>query len=198
MIHAPLCAAHCCHATSAFPGIVRSVRLAARGRRPGARRLQQLGQLEPVHAAAIPLHTALGPGLVGAGHGIGGAHQRQGAVAAIKANWATFFNAKTPLSRRVALLQNGQALSGVIKSQLSGSGFASQVTSKVTAVTLTGTNQASVVYSIYLAGQPALANSQGVSVYQDGVWKVGLVSLCGLLKVENAGKTAGLPAACKG
>jgi hypothetical protein len=121
-----------------------------------------------------------------------------GAVAAIKANWATFFSAKTPLSRRVALLQNGQALSGVIKSQLSGSGFASQVTSKVSAVTLTGTNQASVVYSIYLAGQPALANSQGVSVYQDGVWKVGLVSLCGLLKLENAGKTSGLPAACKG
>jgi hypothetical protein len=121
-----------------------------------------------------------------------------GAVAAIKANWATFFNAKTPLSRRVALLQNGQALSGVIKTQLSGSGFASQVTSKVSAVTLTGTDQASVIYSIYLAGQPALSNSHGVSVYQDGVWKVGLVSLCGLLKLENAGKTSGLPAACKG
>jgi hypothetical protein len=121
-----------------------------------------------------------------------------GAVAAIKANWATFFSAKTPLSRRVALLQNGQALSGVIKSQLSGSGFASQVTSKVSAVTLTGTNQASVIYSIYLAGQPALAGSHGVSVYQDGVWKVGLVSLCGLLKLENAGKTSGLPAACQG
>lgn len=121
-----------------------------------------------------------------------------GATAAIKKNWATFFNAKTPLSRRVALLQNGQELTNVIKSQLSGSGFASQVTSKVSKVTFTGTNQASVIYSIYLAGQPALSNQPGVSVYQDGVWKVGLASLCSLLKLEAGGKTSGLPAACKG
>jgi len=33
-------------------------------------------------------------------------------------------------------------------------------------------------------------------VYQDGSWKVGESSFCGLLILENGGKTTGLPAAC--
>ncbi len=87
-----------------------------------------------------------------------------GAVAAIKANWATFFNAKTPTSRRVALLQDGQTLAKVLKAQAKLT-LAATATSKVTSVSLTGTNQASVVYSILLGGQPALSNvgSRGVS-----------------------------------
>lgn len=120
-----------------------------------------------------------------------------GAISAIEANWATFFNAKTPLSRRLALLQDGQALAPVLKAQ-AGSTLALAATSKVSHVTLTGTTQAAVTYSILVGGQPALSNQSGVAVYQDGVWKVGLVSFCGLLKLENAGKASGLPAACKG
>jgi len=120
-----------------------------------------------------------------------------GAVAAIKSNWATFFNAKTSLAGRLALLQNGQALAPVIRAQ-SKNTLATTATSKVSSVTLTGTKQASVLYTIYVGGQPALKNKHGVAVYQDGVWKVGLVSFCGLLKLENAGSTAGLPSACKG
>jgi hypothetical protein len=120
-----------------------------------------------------------------------------GAVAAIKSNWATFFNAKTSLAGRLALLQNGQALAAVIKAQSKNS-LATTATSKVSKVTLTSTKQASVLYTIYVGGQPALKNKQGVAVYQDGVWKVGLVSFCGLLQLENAGSTAGLPSACKG
>jgi len=121
----------------------------------------------------------------------------QGAVAAIKANWATFFNASTSTSRRLALLQNGQALSAVIKAQ-SKNPLAASATSKVSQVTLTGTSQASVTYSIYVGGQAALKAQHGVAVYQGGVWKVGLVSFCGLLKLENAGKSTGLPSACNG
>ncbi len=121
----------------------------------------------------------------------------QGAIAAIKANWATFFNAKTSTSRRLALLQNGQVLAAVIKAQ-SKNPLAASATSKVSQVTLTGTNQASVTYSIYVGGQAALSGQHGVAVYQGGVWKVGLVSFCGLLKLENAGKSAGLPSACTG
>src|SRR5262249_23247141 len=120
-----------------------------------------------------------------------------GAVAAIKSNWATFFNAKTSLAGRLALLQNGQALAAVIKAQSKNS-LATTATSKVSSVTLTSAKQASVLYTIYVGGQPALKNKHGVAVYQDGVWKVGLVSFCGLLKLENAGSTAGLPPACKG
>jgi hypothetical protein len=120
-----------------------------------------------------------------------------GAVAAIKSNWATFFNAKTSLAGRLALLQNGQALAAVIRAQ-SKNTLATTATSKASNVTLTGAKQASVLYTIYVGGQPALKNKHGVAVYQDGVWKVGLVSFCGLLKLENAGSTAGLPSACKG
>jgi hypothetical protein len=120
-----------------------------------------------------------------------------GAVAAIKSNWATFFDAKTSLAGRLALLQNGQTLAALIRAQSKNS-LASTATSKVSSVTLTGTKQASVLYTIYVGGQPALKNKHGVAVYQDGVWKVGLVSFCGLLKLENAGSTAGLPSVCKG
>ncbi len=121
----------------------------------------------------------------------------QAAVSAIEANWATFFNAKTSTSRRLALLQNGQVLATVIKAQ-SKNPLAASATAKVSQVTLTGTNQASVTYSIYVGGQAALKGQHGVAVYQGGVWKVGLVSFCALLQLENAGKTSGLPAACKG
>jgi hypothetical protein len=120
-----------------------------------------------------------------------------GAVAAIKKNWTTFFSAKTPTKRRIGLLQDGNMLAKVIKAQ-SGSSLAAAASAKVSHVTLTGTNQASVMYSIYVGGQAALPNQSGVAVYQDGVWKVGLVSFCALLKIENAGKSSGLPAACKG
>jgi len=129
----------------------------------------------------------------------GGAEPTGGnaAVAVIKKNWVTFFNAKTPTSRRIALLQDGERLAAVLNTQ-SHSSLAASASAKVTHVTLTGTNQASVTYSIYVAGQNVLPNQQGVAVYQNGIWKVGLVSFCGLLKIENAGKSSGLPAACKG
>ena len=85
----------------------------------------------------------------------------------------------------------------MIKAQ-SKNPLAATATSKVSQVTLTGTSQASVTYSIFVGGQAALPGQHGVAVYQDGVWKVGLVSFCSLLKLENAGKSSGLPAACKG
>jgi hypothetical protein len=117
-----------------------------------------------------------------------------GATAAIEANWATFFNAKTPNSRRVQLLENGQDFAAILKAQ-STSTLARAATSKATAVSLTGTSQAAVTYTILIAGKPVLKGVHGVAVYQDGVWKVGATSFCGLLKEEG---TKGLPAACNG
>src|SRR5215470_15630371 len=76
-----------------------------------------------------------------------------GAVAAIESNWATFFNAKTPLARRLALLENGPQFTAVIKAQ-QGQGLAALATSKVSHVSLTGTDHASVTYTIYIAGHP--------------------------------------------
>ncbi len=120
-----------------------------------------------------------------------------GATKAIEANWATFFNAKTPTATRLKLLQNGAAFAPVIKAQ-EGSTLAEAASSKVTHVTLTGTSQASVTYEILVGGQPALSGRPGVAVYEDGIWKVGSASFCDLLKLENGGGSKGLPTACKG
>lgn len=100
------------------------------------------------------------------------------------------------MAKRVSLLQDGQTFQSIIKSQ-AGSGLAASATAKVTKVTMVSPTQAKVTYSILIGGQPALANQAGVAVLQDGTWKVGLASFCGLLAVENGGKTSGLPAACK-
>jgi len=54
-----------------------------------------------------------------------------------------------------------------------------------------------VKYDILLNGTPALTNQTGTAVQENGTWKVGVTSFCGLLTLENSGKTAGLPAACQ-
>jgi len=122
-----------------------------------------------------------------------------GATQAIETNWAKFFNAKTPVPQRIALLENGQKFAPVINAQASST-LARLATAKVTHVTLTGTSQASVTYSILIGGssKAGLPGQAGVAVYQNGVWKVGQTSFCGLLKLENGGKSKGLFPACKG
>lgn len=118
------------------------------------------------------------------------------AVAEITTNWEAFFSAKTPVSQRVSLLQDGSQFQSVIQSQ-AGSGLASQASAKVTKVTVTSPTQATVKYDILLNGTPALTNQTGTAVLDNGTWKVGVTSFCGLLTLENGGKTTGLPAACQ-
>jgi hypothetical protein len=114
----------------------------------------------------------------------------------IAANWVAFFSAKTPTSKRIALLQDGSTFATVIKSQ-AGGGLASSASAKVVKVTVTSPTQAAVKYDILVGGQPALSNRTGVAVKEGGTWKVGVASFCGLLVLENGGKTSGLPSACK-
>jgi hypothetical protein len=111
----------------------------------------------------------------------------------IAANWTAFFSPKTPVDKRVSLLQNGSTFASVIRAQASSS-LASEASAQVTKVTVTSPTQATVIYTVLLAGTPALSNQKGVAVYQDGTWKVGLASFCGLLTLENSGKT---PSVCK-
>ncbi len=94
------------------------------------------------------------------------------------------------------LLQNGQLFEPIITAQ-AGSVLASSATSKVSKVTLVSATQAKVIYAILVGGTPMLSNQTGVAVYQNGTWKVGDASFCGLLAVENGGKTSSLPAACR-
>ncbi len=121
------------------------------------------------------------------------------AAAAITANWVAFFSASTPVSKRVALLQNGQLFQSLIAAQ-SKSSLASSASAKVTKVSNVTATQADVTYSIIVAGTPALSGQKGVAVYQGGTWKVGDASFCGLLTLEKSSglvKLSALPAACK-
>jgi hypothetical protein len=117
-------------------------------------------------------------------------------AAAVTTSWEAFFNAKTPIAKRVSLLQDGSQFQSIIKNQ-AGSGLAALATAKVTHVTVNSPTQATVTYEILVSGTPELKNQTGTAVLENGTWKVGVGSFCGLLTLENAGKTAGLPAACK-
>jgi hypothetical protein len=119
------------------------------------------------------------------------------AEAAIKQDWTAFFNAKTPTSRRVHLIEHGQELAQVLQAQASSS-LASSASARVDSVTLTSPTQATVKYTVLLAGSPVLRNQTGVAVYRGGVWQVGDASFCALLKMENSGSSAALPSVCQG
>ncbi len=118
------------------------------------------------------------------------------AVSEITTNWEAFFSAKTPTSQRVGLLEDGSQFQSIIQAQ-AGGGLASQASAKVTNVTVNSATQATVKYDILINGTPALKNQTGTAVNQGGTWKVGVTSFCGLLTLENSGKTSGLPAACQ-
>jgi len=135
--------------------------------------------------------SASSPGT--AGSPAGGA-----AEAAIKKNWEAFFSAKTAVPQRVGLLQDGSEFASLISEQAKNSlaASASAVVNSVSGVT---SSQATVHYTIDVAGTPALANQKGVAVNQGGTWKVGTASFCGLLQLEKSSglvKVSSLPAAC--
>jgi len=116
------------------------------------------------------------------------------AKAQITTNWEAFFNGQTGAAKKISLLQNGDKFSAIIKAQ-AGSGLASSAGAKVTAVVVNSATSATVSYDITLSGATALPNQTGTAVYEDGMWKVGDVSFCQLLKLENNGTA---PAACNG
>ena len=113
-----------------------------------------------------------------------------GAVAQITANWEKFFASSTPVSEKVTLLQNGSVFSGAISGLTS---LVSGLGAKVTGVTLNSPTSATVNYNLTAAGSSLLSGQTGTAVYEDGVWKVGDASLCGLLKLVPGGSE---PAAC--
>src|SRR5258708_36201278 len=115
------------------------------------------------------------------------------AVAEITANWAAVFNPKTPMAKRVSVLQNGSMFTSAIQSSASFPG-ASSASAKVTKVTGTSSTRATLLYSILLLGTPVLKDQNGVAVLQAGTWKVGDASFCSLLTLENSKQP---PAVCQ-
>lgn len=58
-----------------------------------------------------------------------------------------------------------------------------QVTAKVTSVLINSPTSATVNYQVLLNGTVALPNAVGTAVLEDGVWKVSLTTLCGLVSL---------------
>jgi hypothetical protein len=114
------------------------------------------------------------------------------AAAQISANWEKFFDSSTPVAEKAKLLQNGSTFSSAIQSftQLP---LANGIGAKVTAVVVNSATTATVSYNIVAGGSTLLANQTGKAVYQDGIWKVGDASLCGLFKLIPGGS---VPSAC--
>ena len=141
-------------------------------------------------SASAPASTSAAPSSASSSSSSSGGSSST--AAQIKANWQAFFNPKTPVTKRISLLQNGQTFASIIRGQAS-SALASSATSSVTAVTVESPSQAKVTYSILVGGTPELKHQPGVAVKQGGVWKVGDQSFCALLTLENSGKA---PSAC--
>ncbi len=118
------------------------------------------------------------------------------AVATITKNWEAFFDAaKTPTSTRVSLLENGSQFPS---KDLAAGGISSSATAQVTSVSSVTASTAVVKYNILLDGQPALKDQTGTAVYQDGTWKVGISSFCGLLTLEqSSGYISSVPSVCR-
>jgi hypothetical protein len=115
------------------------------------------------------------------------------AAAQIKANWEKFFDANTTVADKVKLLQNGAALESAIKT-FANFPLASGIGAKVTNVTVNSATKAAVTYNLTSSdGSALLSNQKGVAVYEDGTWKVGDQSLCGLFRLIPG---ATVPAAC--
>ena len=144
----------------------------------------------PASSAASPSAPASSPAAPSSSAPAAGGN----AKAQITANWEAFFNGQTGAAKKISLLQNGDKFSAIIKAQ-AGSGLASSAGAKVTAVVVNSATSATVSYDITLSGATALPNQTGTAVYENGTWKVGDVSFCQLLKLENNGTA---PAACNG
>jgi hypothetical protein len=114
------------------------------------------------------------------------------AISAIKTNWEEFFNGKSSAATKISLLQNGQKFASVINAQ-AGTGLAASATATVTAVVVESPTTATVSYNIGVSGA-SLNNQTGTAVYENGMWKVGDISFCALLTLENGGTA---PAICK-
>ncbi len=113
-----------------------------------------------------------------------------GSAAAIKTNWATFFNSKTSVAKRVSLLQDGSQFTSIITAQ-QHSPLAAGLTAKVLSISNATNTQADVKYDLVVGGSKVPMT--GVAVYEDGTWKVGVATFCGLLHLEGL---KSMPAVC--
>jgi ABC-type glycerol-3-phosphate transport system substrate-binding protein len=103
--------------------------------------------------------------------------------AQITSAYEKFFDGSTPVSDRVALLQNGPKFKSVIQEFQAFPG-ASQASATVKSVTLHGANNANVVFVVKVGGT-SLPQQTGTAVRESGKWKVGDEGLCNLIEISG-------------
>ena len=122
----------------------------------------------------------------------GGGSHNSSETDQVKSAYETFFSSKTPLSERVAHLQDGSKFRPVIKS-FATNPLASNTSAKVISVTPQGENKAKVVYQVMISGGVVPPGKQtGFAVRENCTWKIDDASLCRLLALGG-----GLPTVCR-
>ncbi|MFJ8015318.1 hypothetical protein [Streptomyces sp. NPDC096339] len=106
------------------------------------------------------------------------------AKAQIEKNWVLFFDPKSSTAEKAAVLEHGDFLEPLLAG-LEHLPNADKTSAKVKNIAFTSPTQATVTYDLLVSGSPALADSKGISVLDDGVWKVSLKSLCGLIGLSG-------------
>ena len=146
----------------------------------------------PSSAPASPTPVATTPAASPSATASSQATSGAAAAAAIKQDWVTFFNPKTSVAAKEAILENGSKYEALLKSQASNP-TAATASASVQSVKITSPTGATIDYTILVSGSPVLKGQKGTAVYQDGTWKVSKTSFCGLAALENGGKA---PAVC--
>jgi hypothetical protein len=131
------------------------------------------------------------------------------AQADIATSYNTLFNLSNPaLAGKLAVIQNGQSITGALQQALSSSEASASQGSKIDSITIDTAAQcakamlppqcAHVVYDILGTGGTAiLPNNNGYAVFSNGQWLVAKVTICQLLGLfyTAEGKT-GSPPGC--
>ncbi|MFD7713442.1 hypothetical protein [Streptomyces sp. NPDC059786] len=102
----------------------------------------------------------------------------------IRRNWERFFDPSVSLKDKQAVLENGAAMSAVLKG-FSGDERGGQVAADVQKIVFTSPTGADVAYALTLKGTTALPDASGTAVEQDGTWKVSVRTLCALVLLSG-------------
>jgi hypothetical protein len=143
-----------------------------------------------VRRLALVLVAALALAGCGGSSGTTTTDTTAAARAQIKSAYVKFFSGKTPVSERVAVLQNGSKFKGLVTT-FANNPLAKNVNVTVSSVTIEGGDNAKVVYTVKLGGA-GLPKQTGTAVRENGTWKVGYASLCKLVALQGS-----TPSACK-
>jgi hypothetical protein len=120
------------------------------------------------------------------------------AIAAVKSTWETFFNGTVAIPRRLKLLQNSQQFAAFVHAQEKTTigALVLQASARVSSVQLQPPGQATVTFTVLLAGKPLAKNLHGTAVYVAGKWMIADSSFCTLLRLAYGKKSHQMPAAC--